>query len=104
MYDDRTNLAQQVTAELKKFFGDKLFKTTIPRNVRLAEAPSYGKSALEYDPRSRGAESYIKLAKEIMGRLSGTRAAGKKTTEALMEAAIGVSDDVREAEAVAEDN
>lgn len=91
MYDDRTNLAQQVTAELKKFFGDKLFKTTIPRNVRLAEAPSYGKPALVYDARSRGAESYIKLAKEIMGRLSGARAAGKKTTEALMEAAVGAS-------------
>lgn len=68
MYDDRTNLAQQVTAELRKFFGDKLLKTTIPRNVRLAEAPSYGKPVLSYDPRSRGAESYIKLAKEIMGR------------------------------------
>lgn len=66
MYDDRTNLAQQVTQELKNFFGDRLFETTIPRNVRLAEAPSYGKPALAYDPRSRGAEAYIKLAKEIM--------------------------------------
>src|SRR5207248_9131328 len=73
MYDDRTNLAQQVTAELKKFFADKLFKTSIPRNVRLAEAPSYGKPALLYDARSRGAESYIKLAKEIMGRASDTK-------------------------------
>jgi chromosome partitioning protein len=68
MYDDRTNLAQQVTQELQNFFGDRLFKTTIPRNVRLAEAPSYGKPALAYDPRSRGAEAYIKLAKEIMER------------------------------------
>src|SRR5690242_9378133 len=68
MYDDRTNLAQQVTQELRNFFGDRLFNTTIPRNVRLAEAPSYGKPALAYDPRSRGAEAYIKLAKEIMGR------------------------------------
>ena len=68
MYDDRTNLAQQVTQELKNFFGDRLFDTTIPRNVRLAEAPSYGKPALAYDPRSRGAEAYIRLAKEIMGR------------------------------------
>ncbi len=68
MYDDRTNLAQQVTAELKTFFGERLFSTTIPRNVRLAEAPSYGKPVLAYDPRSRGAESYIKLAKEIMGK------------------------------------
>jgi len=68
MFDDRTNLAQQVTAELDRFFGDKLFKTTIPRNVRLAEAPSHGKPVLLYDPRSRGAESYIQLAKEILGR------------------------------------
>jgi len=68
MFDDRTNLAQQVTTELSRYFGDKLCKSTIPRNVRLAEAPSHGKPALLYDPRSRGAESYIQLAKEIMGR------------------------------------
>ena len=69
MYDDRTNLAQQVTQELRKYFGDKLLATTIPRNVRLAEAPSYGKPVLLYDVRSRGAESYIKLAKELMDRM-----------------------------------
>jgi chromosome partitioning protein len=68
MYDDRTNLAQQVTQELKRHFGDKLLETIIPRNIRLAEAPSYGKPALLYDVRSRGAESYIRLAKEIMDR------------------------------------
>jgi len=68
MYDDRTNLAQQVAAELKNYFGDKLCTTTIPRNIRLAEAPSYGKPALLYDARSRGAEAYIRLAKEIMAR------------------------------------
>src|SRR5580765_1592286 len=68
MYDDRTNLAQQVTQELKKYFGDKLLDTIIPRNIRLAEAPSYGKPALLYDVRSRGAESYIRLAKELMER------------------------------------
>ena len=67
MFDDRTNLAQQVTAELNRYFGEKLCKTTIPRNVRLAEAPSHGKPALVYDVRSRGAESYIQLAKEIIG-------------------------------------
>ena len=66
MFDDRTNLAQQVTSELKKFFGEKLFTTTIPRNVRLAEAPSHGKPVLLYDPKSRGAESYLQLAKEII--------------------------------------
>ena len=68
MYDDRTNLAQQVTQELKRHFGGKLLETVIPRNIRLAEAPSYGKPALLYDVRSRGAESYIRLAKEIMHR------------------------------------
>src|ERR1051326_1934966 len=68
MYDDRTNLAQQVTQELKRHFGDRLLETIIPRNIRLAEAPSYGKPALLYEVRSRGAESYIKLAKEIMHR------------------------------------
>ncbi len=69
MYDDRTNLAQQVTEELKSYFGDRLLATSIPRNVRLAEAPSHGKPALLYDVRSRGAEAYIKLAKEIMEKV-----------------------------------
>lgn len=68
MFDDRTNLAQQVTAELKRFFGEKLFTTTIPRNVRLAEAPSHGKPAILYDPKSRGAETYMQLAKEIVAK------------------------------------
>src|SRR5437016_53829 len=74
MYDERTNLAQQVAAELRRFLGDKMMQTTIPRNVRLAEAPSHGKPALLYDVRSRGAESYIKLAKEIMEKaISGQK-------------------------------
>ena len=68
MYDDRTNLAQQVTANLREHFGDKLLKTVIPRNIRLAEAPSYGQPVLLYDPRSRGAESYRELAHELMAR------------------------------------
>src|SRR5258708_1621769 len=68
MFDDRTNLAQQVMSELKKYFGEKLCTTTVPRNIRLAEAPSHGKPALLYDPRSKGAESYIRLAKEIIDR------------------------------------
>jgi chromosome partitioning protein len=55
-----------VTAELKRYFGEKLCSTAIPRNIRLAEAPSHGKPALLYDVRSRGAESYIRLAKEII--------------------------------------
>ena len=57
---------RQVAADLKEFFGDQVFKTVIPRSIRLAEAPSFGKSILSYDPRSKGAESYIKLAKEIL--------------------------------------
>lgn len=66
MYDDRTNLARQVADDLKEFFTDDVLKTVIPRSIRLAEAPSYGKPILMYDPRSKGAESYIRLAKEIL--------------------------------------
>ena len=68
MYDDRTNLSQQVTANLKGFFGEKLLKTTIPRNIRLAEAPSHGLPVEMYDSRSRGAEAYRELAAEILRR------------------------------------
>jgi chromosome partitioning protein len=66
MYDDRTNLTRQVEADLREFFGSEVFKTVIPRTIRLAEAPSFGQSILSYDPRSRGAEAYIQLAKEIL--------------------------------------
>ena len=82
MYDDRTNLAQQVTQELRKYFGDKLLNTVIPRNIRLAEAPSYGKPVLLYDVRSRGAESYIKLAKELMERMMQASASDPSTNPA----------------------
>ena len=66
MYDDRTNLARQVAEDLREFFDNEVFRTVIPRSIRLAEAPSYGKPILMYDPHSRGAEIYIKLAKEIL--------------------------------------
>ena len=66
MYDDRTNLTRQVADDLREFFEDEVLSTVIPRSIRLAEAPSFGKPILMYDPRSRGAESYIKLAKEIL--------------------------------------
>jgi chromosome partitioning protein len=66
MYDDRTNLTRQVAADLKDFFQEQVFRTVIPRSIRLAEAPSHGLPILAYDPRSRGAESYIQLAKEIL--------------------------------------
>ncbi len=68
MFDDRTNLSQQVRDNLQSFFEDKLFKTTIPRNIRLAEAPSHGKPVALYDPRSRGAEAYRSLALELLER------------------------------------
>jgi chromosome partitioning protein len=68
MYDERTNLAQQVTENLREYFGDKLLKSTIPRNIRLAEAPSHGKPVQMYDAKSRGAESYMELAREILDR------------------------------------
>ncbi len=68
MYDDRTNLSQQVTANLQEFFGEKMLRTTIPRNIRLAEAPSHGLPVALYDPRSRGAEAYAELAREILER------------------------------------
>ena len=68
MYDDRTNLSQQVTQSLRDFFGAKLFETTIPRNIRLAEAPSHGLPVVLYDPKSRGAEAYRALADEFLRR------------------------------------
>ncbi len=66
MYDERTNLSRQVVADLRDFFGSQVFTTVIPRNVRLAEAPSYGKPIMLYDPHSRGCQSYLELAKEVI--------------------------------------
>jgi chromosome partitioning protein len=83
MYDDRTILAQQVTQELKSHFGEKLLKTIVPRNIRLAEAPSHGKPVLLYDVRSRGAESYIRLAKELMERGQTQATSSQPTTDEL---------------------
>jgi chromosome partitioning protein len=68
MYDDRTNLTRQVELDLRGFFENAVFRTVIPRSIRLAEAPSYGKPIIAYDVRSRGAESYIQLAKEVLAR------------------------------------
>lgn len=66
MYDERTTLAKQVAADLTSFFGSQVFRTVIPRNVRLAEAPSHGKPIMFYDIRSKGAEAYLELAKEVI--------------------------------------
>src|SRR5579875_3166050 len=68
MFDERTNLSQQVRENLREFFSDKLFTTTIPRNIRLAEAPSHGKPVMVYDPKSKGAEAYQELAVELLKR------------------------------------
>ncbi|MDD2553931.1 MAG: ParA family protein, partial [Desulfotomaculaceae bacterium] len=67
MFDWRTNLSIQVVDEIKKYFKDKVFRSIVPRNVRLSEAPSHGKPVMVYDRRSRGAEVYHELAKEVMG-------------------------------------
>ncbi|MFC6164375.1 MULTISPECIES: ParA family protein [Lactiplantibacillus] len=66
MYDARTNLGQQVNAEVRKFFKDAVYQTIIPRNVRLSEAPSHGLSIIDYDIRSKGAQVYLALAKEVL--------------------------------------
>jgi chromosome partitioning protein len=68
MFDERTNLARQVTEDIRQHFGDRVFKTVIPRNVRLGEAPSFGKPVLAYDVKSRGAEAYLALAREFLKR------------------------------------
>ena len=68
MFDGRTQLTKQVTEEVRKYFGEKVFNTYIPRNIRLAEAPSYGKTIAEYDPKSRGGQSYNELALEVIKR------------------------------------
>ena len=72
MYDERTNLASAVAQDLRSFYSGLVFQTTIPRNVRLAEAPSYGKPIIQYDPKSRGTEAYLELAKEVLAHDEAT--------------------------------
>jgi chromosome partitioning protein len=74
MVDERTNLGQQVAADVRQFFKDKVFRTVIPRNVRLGEAPSHGMPVLLYDVKSRGAEAYLALAREVLERSAATAA------------------------------
>ncbi len=71
MYDQRNNLSQQVVDEVKKYFQDRVYQTMIPRNVRLAEAPSHGLPIIYYDPKSKGALQYMALAKEFLGEKNG---------------------------------
>jgi chromosome partitioning protein len=68
MYDERMNLTRDVEAEIRRHFGDTAFRTVVPRNVRLAEAPSHGLSILQYDIKSRGAEAYLALGRELLER------------------------------------
>jgi chromosome partitioning protein len=74
MFDDRTNLGQQVAKDVREFFKEKVFHTVIPRNVRLGEAPSHGMPVILYDGKSRGAEAYLALAKELLARTAATAA------------------------------
>src|SRR5712691_11700373 len=74
MYDERTNLGQQVATDVRQFFKEKVFRTVIPRNVRLGEAPSHGMPVILYDVKSRGAEAYLALAREVLERSAATAA------------------------------
>jgi len=71
MYDDRTNLGRQVTEDIRQHFGDEVYRTVIPRNIRLGEAPSFGKPVLAHDIKSKGAEAYIALGQEFLRRRKG---------------------------------
>jgi len=82
MYDPRNTLALNVTAELEKHFGEKLYRTIIPRNIRLAEAPSHGIPALKLEPQSKGAIAYLALAGEMLRRIEARDAAGPEATAA----------------------
>jgi len=73
MWDDRTNLSRQVLEEIRRYFGEKVFRSVIPRNVRLAEAPSFGKPIMLYDVRSKGAEAYLGIARELLERTEHTQ-------------------------------
>jgi chromosome partitioning protein len=81
MSDDRTNLGQQVSANIREFFGPNVYKTVIPRNIRLGEAPSHGVPVILYDARSRGAEAYVALAHEFMSRRRGTGSDDQNVSE-----------------------
>ena len=87
MYDERTNLGAQVAANVREFFKEKVFQTVIPRNVRLAEAPSHGLPVTTYDAKSKGAEAYVALAREFLARdpMPNTAHGDTETTEILKE-------------------
>jgi chromosome partitioning protein len=78
MYDSRTNLARGVAEEVRSHFGNEVLRTTIPRSVRVSEAPSYGQSVMTYDPSSPGALSYLEAARELAHRGAGTQTEGDR--------------------------
>ena len=81
MFDSRMTLSNQVKDEVSKFFGPSMFETVIPRNIRIAEAPGFGQSIFQYDPKSRGAEAYLSLAKELLARRGHAPAPAKTEVE-----------------------
>ncbi|HET7697490.1 MAG TPA: ParA family protein [Vicinamibacterales bacterium] len=81
MYDERTNLGQQVSRDIREFFKERVFDTVIPRNIRLGEAPSHGMPAILYDVKSRGSEAYLSLARELLAREAAAPAANAPGTE-----------------------
>jgi chromosome partitioning protein len=81
MYDERTNLGQQVARDIREFFQDRVFTTVIPRNIRLGEAPSHGLPVILYDPKSRGAEAYVALARELLERTAAASAASPSESQ-----------------------
>lgn len=83
MYDERINLSAAVANDLRGFYGRQVFETMIPRNVRLAEAPSYGKPIVYYDERSRGAEAYLQLAREVLNHDTKTTGSGAERADAV---------------------
>ena len=87
MYDPRNTLAQNVAAELERHFGDKLYRTLVPRNVRLAEAPSYGMPALKLEAKSKGAQAYLALAGEVLRRMEARAAGATEATATTTDAA-----------------
>ena len=78
MFDGRNNLAKQVMDDVKSYFGDRVFESVIPRNVRLSEAPSFGKPVVLYDINSRGSQGYLALAKELVGRGGSNHSSGEQ--------------------------
>lgn len=90
MFDPRITLQQQVSDQLKAHFGDKVFDTVIPRNVRLAEAPSYGLPGVAFDPAARGSQAFVEFAREMVGRLGGTGAASTAKAAAPAQSAVSL--------------